>query len=267
MLERLIKDQYDSNDKGSKSNKDIKPTSMQTPYDTDATFRYKYKNNVGYVGNIEETIAIDENLKTKNTIISNWNVTPNVIGDKEFMEKTIALNEEKVMIVDSSYYSDELDNLAKNNNIKIHPIELVGKKIKDSMLSKFNITKDIVLECPNHNKPISSIYKKEKDIIRAKFCVEKCKKCPVEITGKSSTLNTSPKTYKRHKMIEKRNDKNYIKISNLRAGIEGIPSVLRRRYNIDNRAGKGLLRLKIKFGCAIIAINTKRASKLAKNYA
>ena len=59
----------------------------------------------------------------------------------------------------------------------------------------------------------------------------------------------------------------YIKISNLRAGIEGIPSIMRRRYHIDNRAGKGLLRLKIKFSCSMISINIKRMTKANKKIA
>ena len=48
-LERLLNDQYNFADKKPKDNKEIKPTSMQTPYDGEATYRFKYKNNKGYV--------------------------------------------------------------------------------------------------------------------------------------------------------------------------------------------------------------------------
>lgn len=51
----------------------------------------------------------------------------------------------------------------------------------------------------------------------------------------------------------------------MRAGIEGIPSLLRRKYHIDNRGTKGKFCLKMEFSTALIAINIKRASKIAQS--
>jgi hypothetical protein len=49
----------------------------------------------------------------------------------------------------------------------------------------------------------------------------------------------------------------YRKLSNSRAGVEGIPSVLRRRYRVDEMPIRGLVRSKIWFGFKIAAMNFK----------
>lgn len=268
-LERLLNDQYNFIEKKPKDNKEIKPTSMQTPYDDEATYRYKYKDNQGYVGNIEEIIDIDEDKKTKNALISNWSVDKNIKSDKEYMKEFIGDNTDKVAVVDGAYYSNELKTDAKEKNITIHPTELVGKKPLDNLLEEFKIdekTKE-VLSCPNNEKPISTKYK-EDGTICAKFDKDKCSKCPfkdkcVAMSSKiKGKLQTKLSTYERYLEAKEHKKDDYIKMSNLRAGIEGIPSVMRRRYHIDNRAGKGLLRLKIKYSCAMISINIKRLTNM-----
>ena len=53
----------------------------------------------------------------------------------------------------------------------------------------------------------------------------------------------------------------YIEIANKRAGLEGIPSVLRRRYKIDTMPIRGLLRSKLWVGFKIAAYNFKKLVK------
>lgn len=55
----------------------------------------------------------------------------------------------------------------------------------------------------------------------------------------------------------------YIELTNQRAGIEEIPSVLRRKYNVDAMPVRGLPRSKMWFGFKIAAYNYK---KLLKQY-
>ncbi|WP_268038706.1 transposase [Clostridium estertheticum] len=57
---------------------------------------------------------------------------------------------------------------------------------------------------------------------------------------------------------EKMSQSEYIELINKRAGVEGIPSVLRRRYKIDNIPIRGLLRSKLWVGFKIAAYNFKR---------
>lgn len=53
----------------------------------------------------------------------------------------------------------------------------------------------------------------------------------------------------------------YQDIANKRAGVEGIPSVLRRKYGVDHLPVRGLVRSKLWFGLKIAAINFKRLVK------
>jgi len=53
----------------------------------------------------------------------------------------------------------------------------------------------------------------------------------------------------------------YQELAKKRAGIEGIPSVLRRRYKIDHLPVRGEVRVKVWLGFKISAINRKRLIK------
>jgi len=55
--------------------------------------------------------------------------------------------------------------------------------------------------------------------------------------------------------------KEYTEIARKRAGVEGIPSVLRRRYGIDHLPVRGEVRSKVWLGFKISAINCKRLIK------
>ena len=60
-------------------------------------------------------------------------------------------------------------------------------------------------------------------------------------------------------------DYEYKEYARKRNGIEGIPSILRRRYEIDRMPVRGLLRSKMWFGFKIGAINVKRVIIAALN--
>jgi hypothetical protein len=55
--------------------------------------------------------------------------------------------------------------------------------------------------------------------------------------------------------------KEYIELANQRAGIEGLPSVFRRIYNVDSMPVRGELRSKIWFGFKVLASNVKKLIK------
>lgn len=273
VLERLIEEQYDKENNKPKDNKDIKPNSLQTPVDPDATYRQKYGTNVGYTGNVVEA------TNNGNPMITDWDVDCNTKSDTEFIKDYLADKDEnncpiKTEIVDGAFYSEEIKKLGEEKGIEIHPTDMVGKKTDNKNLLEFNIDNDScqVLECPNKIKPISSTYDENTNTICAKFSKAHCANCPFKdkciVNNKPKKTNTLRITTERlNKAIvqnERSNNSEYQKISNMRAGIEGIPSLLRRKYHIDHRGTKGKFCLKIEFSTAIIAINIKRASKLAQ---
>ena len=79
LLERIINEQYDGDNDKPKDGKEIETMSMQTPVDPDATYRYKYKSNVGYVANVVEA------TNNGNPMITDWDVDQNITSDMKFI--------------------------------------------------------------------------------------------------------------------------------------------------------------------------------------
>ena len=272
-LKRLIDDQYDSTNSKPKDGKDIKPTSLQTPYDAKATYRYKYQGNVGYVGNVVETVDQEKEL----SLITYWSVAPNIKSDTEFMEEIIDAKEgEDVVteITDAAYISAELIEKAEAKNIILHPTDLTGKKdTKETNLSKFKIDENNnITKCPNEIVPTATNYNNEKNKITAEFDKHDCAtcsqrdKCPIVELKRKNKLSTTIGQIKYAQLKENRNLDEYKEISKLRSAIEGIPSILRRKYRIDERPTKGVSYLKMVFSTSILSINIKRIAKYERNH-
>ncbi len=71
--------------------------------------------------------------------------------------------------------------------------------------------------------------------------------CPHKEQKRFNSTSFTEKRYKTDIQREEMGSKEYIKLANKRAGVEGIPSVLRRRYNVDTMPVRGLLRSKLMF--------------------
>ena len=75
---------------------------------------------------------------------------------------------------------------------------------------------------------------------------------------KRALVKLSDATIIRAAYIEKLSTEEYKEHSRKRNGVEGVPSILRRRYGVDRMPVRGLLRSKMWFGFKIGAINVKR---------
>ncbi|SFM09041.1 transposase, partial [Candidatus Frackibacter sp. WG13] len=53
----------------------------------------------------------------------------------------------------------------------------------------------------------------------------------------------------------------FIELTNQRAGVEGLPSVFRRFYNVDSMPVRGKVRSKLFFGFKVLASNVKKLFK------
>ena len=270
LLVRMLQDQttVDENNKLiPKSGKEISSKSLQNPTDPDATFRHKYVGNTGYVTNIVETFNDDT------SIITNYDLKPNVYSDSKFSDDVIkAIYEKKEadekiqMITDGAYYEQEKAEEALKQNIELIPGELVGRKPSTDKISydKFAVDKEknIIISCPNGAKPKEAYYSEKS--YTAKFAKEACEKCPfkdkcpMKPQKNFNTIRVSEKRRNTDLQREKMTQSEYIEITNQRAGVEGIPSVLRRRYKIDNMPIRGLLRSKLWVGFKIAAYNFKK---------
>jgi hypothetical protein len=278
ILSRFIQEQTISNEGGGfvpKPGKDISPESLQNPTDPDATYRQKYGDNIGYVANVVN--AYD----SKNQVIIHYDLEPNIYSDQKFADDTIKvlsqqdlannINEKKSLITDGTYYSDELAQTANSHNIDLIPGELTGVKPNPEKLSydqfKVDEANHQVNSCPGGQTPDEAYYDVKGKCYTVKMSKEKCAvcplqdKCPMKPQKKMNVVYFSEKRYRTDLLRARMSTEEYRKLANSRAGVEGVPSVLRRRYRVDEMPIRGLVRLKIWFGFKIAAMNFKSLLK------
>jgi hypothetical protein len=274
LLSRMIKEQLSEDETGTVSPKlgsKISPESLQNPTDSDATYRTKYGPNIGYVANVAES------FNDKNSVITNYDLKPNIYSDSKFaddvIEKLISKVNDKSskiqLLVDGAYYGHNKAEDSLSKGIEIIPSELVGRKPSKEKLSytSFSIDEEtnVINRCAYGKKPTESYFSSSS--YTAKFDIEQCSgcpyqsNCPIKHQKKYNVVRVSEKRYQTDLQREKMNTAEYIKLTNKRAGIEGIPSVLRRRYKIDTIPVRGLLRSKLWVGFKIAAYNFKKLLK------
>ena len=120
-------------------------------------------------------------------------------------------------------------------------------------------------KCPSGHQPINSSFCNNS--YRAHFNQKHCSNCPlrkdclVVKQKKSYLFKVSETKLHRSQLIAKMGTSEYKELAKKRAGIEGLPSVLRRRYKIDHLPVRGVIRSKVYLGFKISAINCKRLIK------
>jgi len=261
LLARMLKEQ-----KG-KSSKNITPDSLQNPTDPDATYRKKgKKKHIGYTANIVE--KFDDN----NRMITGYDLQKNTYSDQRFAKDTISkLPVEKdgvTALVDGAYFSEEINKKAKAKGIKMIPTNLTGGG-KNNNGDKFEIDEKehLVKKCPSGHKPIHSTFKEGS--YRAHFNKKHCSNCPlrkdcsVVKQKKSYLFKVSETKLHRSQLITKMGTSEYQELARKRAGIEAIPSILRRRYKIDHLPVRGEVRSKVWLGFKISAVNNPPAKQVA----
>jgi len=260
ILSRMLKEQTR---KGRiKPSKEIAPDSLQNPTDPDATYRKKgKKKHIGY------TVNLVEKFDDKNRMITGYDLKKNTYSDQKFAKDTIKkLDKGTTALIDGAYFSEDIDKKAKAKGIKMVPTNLVGGG-KNSNGDKFEIDEKehLVKKCPSGYQPITSTFKEGS--YRAHFNKKHCSSCPfrkdclVVEQKKSYLFKVSEKTLHRSLLITKMGTSEYQELAKKRAGIEGIPSVLRRRYKIDHLPVRGEVRVKVWLGFKLSAINCKRLIK------
>ncbi len=247
---------------------EIKSESLQNPTDPDATYRKKgKKEHIGYVANAAEQ------FDGKNSIITHYDLKQNTYSDKAFAEDIIEkLGHQTTpvkVLVDGAYYSDEISVKATENNMEFIPTDLVGRRVNEenSGYEKFAINESThtVRSCPMGNAPEDSRYKD--GFYSAHFAKAHClncphrPECPVIRQKKKYLYKVSEKKLHRAMLRIKMGTAEYQETARKRAGVEGIPSTLRRRYDIDHLPVRGKVRSKVWLGFKISAINCKRYIK------
>ena len=183
----------------------------------------------------------------------------------------MGLQEETVtLIVDGAYSGTENREAAAKNNINLVTTSLTGR-LPNEIHAGFTISEDgkRVISCPAGNISIKNKYNPGNGMCRAVFEREQCKNCPnrnqckAKLQNKSAVVNVSEKMVQRALQMTEMTTDEYKQMARQRNAVEGIPSVLRRRYDVDHIPVRGKMRSKMFFGFKIGAINV---NKLLKYY-
>lgn len=282
LVQRLLEEQSTMDTTGKrqmKSNKEISPSSLQNPSDPEATYRKKNdEGHIGYVGNIVETFD-----GSGNSVITDYEFEQNRHSDSKFCETAIeqisksgeATPEEKVVLIgDGAFGSSKNSELAEANNIKLVTTALTGPK-PPQVFSDYNIDKinKIVLTCPAGYSPIRQSYSSLTENYRIVMERSQCKDCPhkaecnAKLQKKSAAVNVTENKVERAKVANNASvsQEEYAYYQHARNAIEGIPSVMRRFYNVDEMPVFGRISSKLFFGLKIAAINIKKLVKFKSN--
>lgn len=265
LLLRVLNEQTDTDEQGNVrpiNKSDISSSSLQNPSDPDATFRRKAgKDHKGYVGNLVETVGEDGN-----SLITDIQYEKNTHSDAAFCEEYLNSREDdaeqEIMITDGAYNSIENQKLAQSKNVQLVCTALTGQA-PAPIFSKFKLSEDgtTVISCPMGHAPEKCTHYPKTGVCRAQFSRCHCENCPHlnECKGKPQrktyAVHISTKMVARAAYAEKLSTEEYRLLSRMRNAIEGIPSVLRRKYRVDEIPVFGLIRSKMFFTAKIMAYN------------
>ncbi len=268
---RLLDEQTDEN--GPLNNKDISPESLQNPSEPDATYRKKRnKDHIGYVLNVVEARDQEKDV----SMIIHHDQETNVTSDVELGDKALSSELEGVekLASDGGFYSPENIEKGEERGIEQSYSAMTGRTVDEDKIGvdEFEIDEETnkVIECPGGQVPVISEYNSEKDVYNAKFDKSVCEGCPhkelcpiVEQVRFNSIRFDKKKLHAavQRKLLGTEASKN---MARFRAGVEGVPSVLRRRYGVDKIPVRGLSRSRVWIDCKIMMYNFKSFVEYSK---
>lgn len=266
LLERAIREQTKKDDDGRNVPKGkgdgMDSATLQNPSDPDATYRMKAgKEHRGYAANITETVD------TNGSVVTDYQYDVNSRSDVDFLQESIEKAEASdgvtAIIADGSYASKDLAAQAAEKNIGLITTGLRGRKPRE-ILTQFVLSEDghTVMKCPGGHIPKSSSYIQQSNSIRVSFprcCCDNCphqKECNAKIKPRTALVILSLGALAHtEEAIRRKDDETMKLIGRIRNGVETIPSILRRKYHVDDMPVRGRLKTKVFFGFKMLALN------------
>lgn len=264
LLLRVIREQTLAQEDGSLHLKDKKDSMdsevLLNPSDPDATFRRKAGvEHRGYVANLTESTF------EHGSIITDYAYEQNIYSDSQFLKDYLNshdLPEDSTIVADGAYSGERNAILAKEQNATLVTTNFAGRKPED-VYADFLFSKDgkSVLKCANGYEPLTNKYDRTNDRTRITMDKEACNQCPYKDQCKpklfksKSALEISWKTANRAKQLRYMKSDEFKEYSHYRNGVESLPSILRRRYQVDKMPVRGKLRTKLYFGFKVAALN------------
>jgi len=280
LVKRLLEDQSFVDGEGNrvaKENREISPKSLQNPSDPDATYRKKSgKGNIGYTANVVQTFNNEGAA-----VITDYSFEQNSHSDSEFCKEAIgniaesgeAKPDEKVTVIaDGAFASEENSTLANANNVILVNTALTGAN-PPAVFADFNIDNENkqVVQCPAGNAPLRQGCNPATDTYRVVMERSQCENCQhkeecnAKLQKKTAVVTVSNNKVERAKTNSAMSSEEYAAYRNARNAVEGIPSVLRRKYDVDEMPVFGIMKSKLLFGFKISAINLKKFVKYSRD--
>jgi hypothetical protein len=266
ILVRLIEEQIGDDGTTPKGNGELAADSLQNPTEPDATYRKKgHKSGIGYVMNVVEARDPEKEM----SMIVYAERQPNIVSDSELGLNALDgdLKGVETLVSDGAYYSQEMVEKAEEKEIVVSFSALNGRRAPEGKLGADQFEIDaktgLIISCPGGAMPVSSERDAEKGLFKAKFDKARCASCPLVdscIFKEQKKFNAVTITEK--KLIADRyrsllGTAEHQALGDFRAGVEGVPSVLRRVYGIDDLPVRGLNRSRIWDHFKTIAYNFK----------
>lgn len=253
-----------------KDKKDISPNSVQNPFDTTATYRFKGGHHRGHVLNVAEAIdgqgngiiisgTVDANTRSDNSMAIDYvNDAPDDNSSKQ------------ILTADGAYNSDELEEIAAKKNIKVQTTSLVGKAPED-IIADFVLdgSNEKISSCPAGYVPTSNKYNGNNGYITAVMpnnCCASCPhrdKCKAKVNNKKhkSTVRVTAKMVTRAKQARNFSTDEGKANARRRNGVEGIMSVMRRKYKLDHIQVFSIEKLKSWVWASLLSYNLVKYQK------
>lgn len=262
-LARLIEEQTDD-DHTPKDNRSA--SSLQNPSEPDATYRRKgNKAHIGYKLNFVEARDTDKGLG----MIVHYERQSNNVSDCALGISALEtdLKGVETMVSDGAFYSKDIVKKARQKGIELSFSALNGRHAQQGKLGVDQFTIDpqneLILACPGGFTPVKASRTPEKQWYQAHFNKDDCAKCSLKdscIFKEQKRFNVVAFTDKKLIADQYRTllgTAEHRALADFRAGVEGVPSVLRRVYRIDKVPVRGLVRTRIWDHLKVIAYNFK----------
>ena len=267
ILARLVNEQIESTGKGKpvnlKNQSELTSSCLQSPYDTDATYRKKGNQaRQGYSVSVVETCDSDNEVQVITDVITE----ENNVDDSRILEDNfdrIMGEETEEIIADGAYANKNVQEKLTDSKKNIVTTAIRGRKPDSDKVrsTDFEIENNRLIRCPYGMTPVSQEYVNGK--IAARFSHESCEACPVNCIirknkHKPHVVEITKERLQMDMQREKYNDSEYLKKCKLRPAVEG--TMFQMKLHLKN--GKSRYRGKIRVRCSSIvrsmAINFKR---------
>lgn len=270
LLVRVLREQTTTDEDGNyhlkASGTGMSGSILQNPADPDATYREKAgKQYRGYVSNIIEEAG------EHGSLIMDYQYEQHVHSDSQFAHEIIEKHdpqEEVTFIADGAFSGNEIEEAAARKNIELITTNLTGKESPDIYADfEFNEDGTKVVSCAGGCHPKKCSYNKANWQCSASFDRTQCDKCPLKdqcnpkMNKRTSRKTVSLNGKRRAEQQRFRSSEEFQKMSAFRNGVETIPSILRRKYNVDHMPIRGKIRSKFFFGCKIAALKVEKLCK------